>query len=258
MKTVSFVSSVIVALTLAVLPAKATQTFTGTGNSLGSSPADGAGISSVVVNNDANNITFTINSSQAQASYIFYAIELQIVGQAASGDTGFSNPWGPSIGISTGENAVINTYGTGGTPGIYSGGAWAMGSGISYAAGGTGSTFATITVPLSSLGLAAGNQFYLDVVSTYTSQPNGFGQAAYGALDSVTGYPAESDGLYQPWNPNGYASYYDSASAGASGSTFGTAATLYTVVGIPEPAACALLGLGSLSMILRRRISSTR
>ena len=258
MKTVSFVSSIIVALTLAMLPAKATQTFTGTGNSLGGSLADGAGISSVVVNNDANNITFTINSSQAQASYIFYAIELQIVGQAGSGYTGFNNPWGPSIGISTGENALINTYGTGGTPGIYSGGSWAMGSGISYAAGGTGSTFSTITVPLGSLGLSVGNQFYLDVVSTYTTQPNGFGQAAYGALDSVTGYPAESDGLYQPWNPNGYASYYDSASAGASGSTFGTAATLYTVVGVPEPPACALLGLGSLFLVIRRRISSAR
>jgi hypothetical protein len=258
MKTVSFVTSVIAALTLALLPAEGSQTFVGTGNSLGSSTADGAGISSVVVNNDANNITFTINSSQAQASYIFYAIELQIIGQAGSGYTGFSNPWGPSVGISTGENAVINTYGTGGTPGIYSGGVWMMGSGVSYAAGGTGSTFATLTLPLSSLGLAVGNQFYLDVVSTYTTQPNGFGQAAYGALDSVTGYPAESDGLYQPWNPNGYASYYDSASAGASGSTFGTAATEYSVVGVPEPATCALLGLGSLLMLIRRRFFSTR
>jgi hypothetical protein len=254
MKTLFSFGSVMAAFALAMLPVQATQTFTGTGNSLGSSPADGAGISSVVVNNDANNITFTINSSQAQASYIFYAIELQIIGQAGNGYAGFSNPWGPSIGISTGENAVINTYGTGGTPGTYGGGVWTMGSGVNYTAGGTGSTFSTITVPLSSLGLAVGNQFYLDVVSTYTSQPNGFGQAAYGALDSVTGYPAESDSLYQPWNPNGYASYYDSASAGASGSTFGTAATLYTVV--PEPVASALLGMGTLVILIRRRLFS--
>jgi hypothetical protein len=232
--------------------------YFGTGNSLGSSPADGAGISSVVINNDANNITFTINSSQAQASYLFYSVELQIVGQAGNGYMGFSNPWGPSVGISTGENALINTYGTGGTPGTYSGGVWTMGSGVNYDAGGTGSTFSTITVPLSSLGLSVGNSFYFDVVSTYTSQPNGYGQAAYGALDSVTGYPAESDGLYQPWNPNGYASYYDSASAGASGSTFGTAATLYTVTGVPEPVSCALFGIGGLFLMIRRRISSAR
>ncbi len=243
MKTIPPFVSILASLSLAVLPATA-ATFTGTGNALGSSPADGAGISSVVVNNDATSISFTINSSQAMASYIFYSIELQHIGQAGSGYMGFSNPWGPSLGISTGVNALINTYGSGATPLLYSG-SWVAGSGSSYTAGGTGSTFATINVPLSSLGLSAGDSFYLDVISTYTSTPNGFGQAAYGALDSVSGYPAESDGLYQPWNPNGHASYYDSATD-ASGSTFGTAATLYTVQPVPEPAIGTLMGLGVL------------
>jgi len=256
MKTLCSVVFAITAFALGVVSAQASQTFTGTGNSLGSSPADGAGISSVVVNNDANNITFTINSSQVQASYIFYAVELQILGQAGFGYTGFSNPWGPSAGISTGMNSLINTYGTGASALTYGGGVWTQNASGNYAAGGTGSAFATMTFSLSSLGLNVGDKFYLDVISTYTSQPNGYGQAAYGALDSVTGYPAESDSLYQPWNPNGYASYYDSANAGASGSTFGTAATLYTVV--PEPVACALLGLGSLVLVMRRRAFSAR
>ncbi|HXR46481.1 MAG TPA: PEP-CTERM sorting domain-containing protein [Candidatus Limnocylindrales bacterium] len=249
MKTVSFVSSIIVALTVAGLPAEA-ATYLGTGNSNGSGAADGAGISSVVVNNDATSITFTINSSQAQASYIFYSIELQIVGQAANGDTSMVNPWGEHVGISTGENALINTWGTGATPGTFSGGVWTMGSGASYVAGGTGSTFATMTVPLSSLNLSVGNSFYFDVVSSYAAPG---GQSAYGALDN-TSWPAESDASYQPWLGS---NYYDSATD-AGGTIFGTAATLYTVVGVPEPATCALLGLGSLFLIMRRRISSAR
>ena len=226
-------------------------TYTGTGSSLGSSPADGGAISSVVVNNDANNITFTINSTATQASWIFYSIELQIVGQAGNGSTSLINPWGEHIGASTGLNSLINTYGTGASALTYSGGSWTQNASGAYAAGGTGFTFATITMPLTSLGLSAGNSFYFDVVSTYASPS---GQSAYGALDSVTGYPAESDGSYQPWLGS---NYYDSANAGASGSTFGTAATLYTVTAVPEPATCTLLGLGALVLVrraVRRRI----
>jgi len=167
--------------------AVAQVTYTGPGVADGSAPADGGAIASVVVNNDASTISFTINSTQPMASYIFYSTELQVVGRAGSGSTSLVNPWGPQVGISTGVNALINTYGTGGTPGIYSGG-WAMGSGVSFAAGGTGSTFATITVPLGSLGLSAGNSFYFDVVSSF---PGGTrGQAVCGALDK-TGYFAE-------------------------------------------------------------------
>ena len=241
------------ALTLALLPAKAQQTYTGTGNVNGGGAVDGAGISSVVVNNDATSITFTINSTQAQASYIFYSIELQIIGQAANGDTSLVNPWGEHVGISTGENALINTWGTGATPGTFSGGVWTMGAGASYVAGGTGSTFATMTVPLSSLNLSVGDSFYFDVVSSYASPG---GQSAYGALDN-TSWPAETDGSYQPWNGSTNPNYYDSATD-AGGTKFGTAATLYTVAAVPEPATCALLGLGSLFMIIRRRMIATR
>ncbi len=139
--TASLISALAV---LAVSSAMAQITYPGTGDALGNSPADGAGFNSVVVNNDASTISFTINSTQAQASYIFYAIELQIIGQAGSGYTGFADPFGPAVGISSGENALIDTFGTGATPFTYSGSRVA-GSAVSYAAGGTGTTSATIS-----------------------------------------------------------------------------------------------------------------
>lgn len=219
-------------------------TYTGPGTSLYSSVNDGAGISSVVVNNDASTISFTINSSQVQASYIFYAIEFQVIGQASSGYTGFSNPFGPAIGISSGENAVIDTYGTGATPYYYSSG-WLAGPTVTYTAGGTGNTYASMTVPLSSLGLTVGESFYFDVVSTYTSYSSGGPQAAYGALDS-TGYPAEANGSYIPYNNN---TYYDSATD--VNSTFATGVSEYTIVAVPEPTTWTLLGLGILGVVGR-------
>jgi hypothetical protein len=243
MKTILSITSIFAALALITLPAKAQITYLGPGVADGGGPADGGAISSVVINNDASTISFTINSTQPMASWIFYAIEIQHIGQAGSGDTGLVNPWGEHVGISTGENALINTWGTGATPLTYSG-SWVAGSGVSYAAGGTGSTFATITVPLSSLGLSVGNSFYFDVVSSYASPG---GQAAYGALDN-TGYLAESDNSYQPWLGS---NYYDSATA--SGTTFGTSATEYTIVPVPEPATCAMLGAGMFMLLVLRR-----
>jgi hypothetical protein len=248
MKTIP-IMPVLAALALTILPANA-NTYTGTGNNLGGSGPmnDGAGISSVVINNTATTISFTINSTTGvgMASYIFYAIELQVIGQAGSGYTGFANPFGPAVGISTGQNAVIDTYGTGATPYKYNG-SWVAGSGGNYTAGGVGNNFASMTVSLSDLGLNVGDSFYFDVVATYTSVQNGGPQSAYSALDSVSGYPAESDGLFTPYNG---VSHYDSATD-ASGSTFGTAASLYTVTAVPEPATCTLIGLGALVMVRR-------
>jgi hypothetical protein len=249
MKTIVSLVSSLAALTMT--SAMAQVTYTGPGTALGSSPADGAAISSVLVNNTASTISFTINSTAAQASYIFYGIELQIVGQAGNGYTGFANPFGPAIGISTGVNSLIDTYGTGASTYTYSAG-WTQTSSGAYAAGGTGNTFSTITVPLSTLGLNVGDSFYFDVVSTYTSQQNGGPQSAYGALAS-TGYPAESDGAYTPYNGT---SHYDSATDATS--TFGQGGTLYTVQPVPEPASGALMGFGALvaagSAMLRRKI----
>ena len=242
MKTILSITSVLAALAVVALPARA-ATYLGTGNVNGGAAADGGAIGSVVVNNTASDITFTINSTLPMASWIFFAIEIQTIGGPV-GDTALVNPWGEHVGISTGENALINTWGTGATPGTFSGGVWTMGSGVSYVAGGTGSTFATITVPLSSLGLSVGNSFYFDVVSSYASPG---GQSAYGALDS-TGWPAESDNSYQPWLGS---NYYNSATD-AGGTTFGTAASMYTVVPVPEPTTLALLSGGVILLFVRR------
>jgi hypothetical protein len=226
-------------LSIAVLNAAAT-TYTGPGTAIGGSPGDGGGISSVVVTNDANNITFTINSSQPMASYIFYTVELQIVGQAGNGSTSLVNPWGENIGISSGVNSLINTYGNGASALTYNSG-WTQNASGGYAAGGTGSNFATMTFALSSLGLNIGDTFHFDVASSYASPG---GQAAYGALAS-TGYPAESDNSYQPWLGT---NFYDSAAD--PNSTFNTGATAYTVV--PEPCTLVLVGMGGLLLACRR------
>lgn len=231
-------------LSIAVLNAAAT-TYTGPGTAIGGAPGDGGGISSVVVTNDASNITFTINSSQPMASYIFYTVELQITGHAANGSTSLVNPWGENIGISSGVNSLINTYNGGASALTYNSG-WTQNDSVGYAAGGAGSSFATMTFPLSTLGLTLGNSFLFDVVSSYASPG---GQSAYGALDS-TGYPAESDGSYQPWLTS---NYYDSAAD--ANSTFpntpnGGGQSLYTVV--PEPCTLVLVGMGGLLLACRR------
>jgi hypothetical protein len=249
MKTI--ISLVSIITTLAMSSAMAQTTFTGTGNSLGNgTQGEGAGVSSVMVNNTASTISFTLNTTGPQASYIFYAIELQIIGQSSSGYTGFANPFGTFMGISTGENALIDTFGTGATAyTANNAGFTSSGSVLSYV-GGTGTQSTTITTSLSSLGLSVGQSFYLDVISGFTSNPSG--QSADGALDSVTGYPAESDNSFNPFAGGG-ANFYDSANAGASGSTFGTAATEYTIAAVPEPTTSALMGLGALVMISRVR-----
>ena len=73
--------------------------------------ADGTAISSVVVTNDNSNISFTINTTEPMATYIFYEVELQIAGQPV-GDTSLTNnPYtAPNVGISTGVNSLLDTY----------------------------------------------------------------------------------------------------------------------------------------------------
>jgi len=248
MKIIASFTSALTLWSLTLLPAPA-ATYIGTGTANGGG-GNGEGISSVVINNTASTISFTINSSQPQSAFVQYYVLMQLVGQGGSGSTalfnsaGALNGWGPSLGISTGENAFLATYNTGASAETYNAGAWTPNASVSYDAGGTGSTFNSFTVPLSSLGLSAGSSFYFDVVSSY---PNGIGQSAYGALDSIGGYPAETDDAYTPYNGT---SAYDAATD-ASGTTFGTPASEYTVTAVPEPTTCAVAGLGALVMIRR-------
>jgi hypothetical protein len=257
MKTTSLATVVLTILTTAILSGQAQTTYDGTGTANGGG-GNGEGISSVVINNTASDITFTINTSAAQSQYVQYYLLMQYVGLGASGSTavlhsaGALNSWGPSLGISSGMNAFAATYNTGASAETYSDGVWTQNASVSYDAGGTGDNFLTLTLSLNSLGLSTGSQFYFDVVSSY---PNAAGQSAYGSLDSISGYPAESDNSYEPYLGSNFYDAATPADAGSGGSTFGTAASEYTVSAVPEPAASALLGLGTLLAFLNLRIN---
>ena len=93
MKTILSISSILIVLAMIALPAKAQVTYTGTGDADGGG-GSGEGISSVVINNDASDITFTINTSEAQGAYVQYFVLMQYVGQGASGSTALLNSAG--------------------------------------------------------------------------------------------------------------------------------------------------------------------
>jgi hypothetical protein len=259
MKTVLSINSVLAALALTALPVKAQVTYWSQNSGWANGGySDGAGIGSVVVNNTGSDITFTINTTQPMNTYPQYFVLMQYVGLGGSGSTVLLNSanalngWGPSLGISTGMNAFLATWNGGGgvTAETYSGGTWSNNGGVGYA-GGPGNSFITITAPLSSLGLSSGSQFYFDVVSSYSPAT---GQSAYNALDTLT-HPMETDGLSTPWNGT---SAYDPATDPA-GTVFGTAASEYTIVSVPEPTTLALLSGGVILLLVqRRRVSGNR
>ncbi len=250
MKTLVSVASVLTALAMTLLPAKAQVTFwSQNGGWVNGGYSDGVGIGSVVVNNTGSDITFTINTTQPMNTYPQYFVLIQQVGLGGSGSTALLNSanalngWGPSLGISTGMNAFLATWGGGGgaSAETYSGGTWQNNGGVGYA-GGPGNSFVSLTAPLSSLGLNGGSQFYFDVVSSYSPAT---GQSAYSALDTLTN-PKETDGLATPWNGT---SAYDAATDSA-GTVFGTAASLYVV---PEPTTLALWSGGAILLVAVRR-----
>ena len=250
MKIILSVTSALAALALITLPAKAQVTYwSQNGGWVNGGYADGSGIGSVVVNNTASDITFTIYTTQPMNTYPQYFVLMQYVGQGGSGSAALLNSahalngWGPSLGISSGENAFLATWNGGGgaSAETYSGGTWQNNGAVTYA-GGPGNSFVTITAPLSSLGLSVGSQFYFDVVSSYSPAT---GQSAYSALDTLAN-PKETDGLATPWNGT---SAYDAATD-AGGTTFGTAASLYVV---PEPTTLALLSGGVIFLLVQRR-----
>jgi PEP-CTERM motif len=254
MKTFLPVLSVLTAL--AVSPVMAATYTDASGDTYGGPETD---ISSVAINNDANNITFQINlnpSANLTANYFAnYEVGIQmnggVGGQTAingtygTGNPAAGNPYGNAVGISTGENFFIGSFLAGPS---YSGGAqlysyssvsgWTqIGSTVTTVEVPTGAPSTSFTFSLASLGLTAGSSFNFDVWTTFGSP-----QGAYDALDN-------------PNLPPGTAPYsggsYDSATA--AGSLFSS--TSFTVQAAPEPGTCALLGLGALGMMkcLRRR-----
>ncbi len=171
-----------------------------TGDNYGGPEVD---ISSVTINNDANNITFQINLNTAANigptanHFANYEIGLQygngaggqtqINGIFGTGNPNAGNPYGNAVGISSGENFFIGSFLDGST---FSGGAelfqystvngWAkIGSTAPITEVYSGTPSTTFSFPLSALGLSNGNMFTFDVWTTFGSP-----QGAYDALDN--------------------------------------------------------------------------
>jgi hypothetical protein len=216
-------------------------------------------ITSVSITNDASNIYLTVNlnpsasigpSANHYANYEFgfqmgggAGGQTQINGTYGTGNPAAGNPYGNAVGISTGENYFIGSFLAGSG---YNGGAqlysYNSGTGWNQVDAtmpvnqvNTGSPSLSFAFPLSDLGLVGGSTFNFDVWTSFGSP-----QAAYDALDNV--------GTGSPNAPYNSGTTYDSATA--TGSTF--ASTTYTVT-VPEPATLALLGLGSVALLVRRR-----
>jgi hypothetical protein len=219
-------------------------------------------IASVVITNDASNITFTINidptADIGTNHFANYEIGIQ-QGGGAGGQTAINgtfgtgvpaagNPYGNSVGISTGENYFIGNFLD--SPGNFSGGAQLYSYSAATGWSQVGSTApitevytvapsSTFTFPLSALGLSAGSSFNFDVYTSFGSP-----QGAYDALDNIAGTPNNPGGTTAPFSGGSY----DSATA--SGSTFAT--TIYTVAAVPEPATLGILSLVGLAGLRRR------
>ncbi len=178
MKTMLSVTSVLAVLALAVLPARATTYTDATNDNYGTAEVD---ISSVVVTNDTNNLIFTINlNTTAISQWPKYLIGIQVGGGVGgqtlinttygTGTTAAGNPWGTDVGISTGENYFIGVYlnaGSGGGASLYeysSATGWSQIDTGSFFVGGTGTNSVGFTLPLSDLGLSAGDSFSFDVL----------------------------------------------------------------------------------------------
>ncbi|HEY7089306.1 MAG TPA: hypothetical protein VH518_14515 [Tepidisphaeraceae bacterium] len=210
-----------------------------------------ADIANVVITNDATNLNITINLNPVandgvtptniqNNNFTRYDIGFQT---GLGGNTGLTEPFGQSMGISTGQNYNLESWANqNAAPSTLGGYSLQHWNGASWDVVGTSSTdtvFPTgksLTVPLASLGLADGSTFFFDVWTTF-----GGGNGAYDALfnDSLTTQPF---GTIVP---------YDSATA--AGTRFGTQGTSYTVVIVPEPVSLATLGAFGLLTLSRRR-----
>jgi PEP-CTERM motif len=224
MKTILSITSVLAALAVVALPARATNYLDATGDFTGGVGA--LDITSVSVVNDATTLTFTINLAgdpTAQTWYNYYIGISENLFGGVGGNLNGTGGWGHNFQMSTGGmDFFIGSWGTGASLLTWDGtSAWTA------TGGGTGSqntTSVTASVPLSALGLSAGNSFTFDVLTADTG--------------SDTGLDALSDSVPRTW---GNASFDTGANA-----------LTYTVVPVPEPTTLALLSGGVILLVVRR------
>ncbi|MFQ5492413.1 MAG: PEP-CTERM sorting domain-containing protein [Phycisphaerae bacterium] len=220
----------VLAVGLLALPAKATTYNDATGD-LHDGTGGGADftgfphldIASVDVTNDLSNITFAVTLvGDIQATN--WGKYMVMIDSAPGGDAA-GNGWARPISMSSGSEGWLGSWVDGGgafQDWTYDGALWNMGaqSGLDSITQFT----ATMTTSLASLNLAVGDSILFDVYSS----GGGGGDSAIDALSMAT--PSVID----------WAGPFDT-----------TAPLKYNIT--PEPASLALVGLGGLALIRRRR-----
>ncbi|MDW8308109.1 MAG: hypothetical protein RMK20_01900 [Verrucomicrobiales bacterium] len=226
MKTTACIASLILTVLLAAVCRAATYNDA-TGDFTGNSALD---ITSVVLNNDATTLSFTINVAGDPTTANWYNYYVGISRNLFGGVGGNLNGpggWGKNIQMSVGGmNYFIGAYPFWGGYSLltWNGSAWTTTTGSASQT----TSSVSFSVGLLSLGLSLGETFRFDV---WTSTSGG---------DTVL--DALSDTVTRTWNS----------------APFDTANNFLTYTVVPEPGPAALLGLSAVLQLLRRARRSRR
>ncbi|GAB4386637.1 MAG: hypothetical protein Kow0022_16210 [Phycisphaerales bacterium] len=186
-------------------------------------------IVSVTVTNDASNLYFDIlvNGDLDATNWGKYAVGIDN-GQGGPSDN--SNPWGRNIDWDRGITHWIGTWADDGGSGIngqvwdYSSGAWALTAGLTSADDSQhGAGHQIFSVALADLGVGIGDTIEFDVITTG------------GGPDPGVDHLSRSDPATTDWGTTSVAGPF----------------LTYTIV--PSPGSIALLGLGGMVAMRRRR-----